>query len=141
MSQVLTQSKGLALSITGAVFHNDTRQDIPIEAARVFARAGGMAVITIQNNDAVAYDVSVPLREFVPRDGGPAGPIEEPAAGGDTVRVFPRDIEVLRYKVKPASHFHFSQAKPTFTYKFTMHYQEVGKSAWTDVDPDLEVSA
>lgn len=141
MSQVLTEARGLALSITGASAHDDTaRHAVPVEEAKVFARADGMAVITIQNNDDATYDVSVPLREFVPKDGGPAHPIRESASGSDTVRVPPHDIEVLRYRVKPHSHFNFSASHPKFTYKFTVRYRDVGSGQTYVVDPDLEVS-
>ena len=141
MSQVLTEARGLALSITNTSARDDTaRHAVPVEQAKVFARADGMAVITIQNNDDATYDVSVPLREFVPRDGGPANPIKESANGSDTVRVPPHDIDVLRYRVMPHSHFKFSPSHPTFTYKFTVHYRDVASGRGYVVDPDLEVS-
>ena len=141
MSQVLTEARGLALSITNTAVRDDTaRHAVPVEHAKVYARADGMAVITIQNNDDVTYDVSVPLREFVPKDGGPANPIRESASGSDTVRVPAHDIEVLRYHVMPHSHFKFSPSHATFTYKFTVHYRDVASGKPFVVDPDLEVS-
>ena len=140
MSYVLHALKSVAFSLTDGTLHDGLGKASPVESARVSARAGGKAVFTIQNNDSDEYDVSIPFDEFVAADGGPSGPINEHASGNDTVRIPPRDVEVLAYIVKPAAHFPFSASHLTFHYKYTMRYTNVRTGQTRIVDPDLEVS-
>jgi hypothetical protein len=140
MSYVLHALKSIAFSLTDGALHDESGKSAPVESARVSARPGGKAVFTIQNNDDDEYDVSIPFQEFLPSDGGPSDPINRHASGNDTARVPPRDVEVLVYILKPAAHFPFSPAHPTFHYKYTMHYTNVRTGQTRIVDPDLEVS-
>jgi hypothetical protein len=125
--------------------------------SKVWARAGGVLVFEIKNEDKVAHQVSIPIAEFKPSD-NPAyyakateKPLVEPQK--DTLTVQPGKTENLELKVKPVEHFGFDTrpewAKDQFkndpekskgmTYKYTVYTTPAGGKR-IPLDPDVEIN-
>lgn len=140
-----TKPKSILFTIAGGTIACDNGNTIGVKRTEVWARAGGKAVFTIQNNDDDAVDVRIPFNEFLPsrEHGGdaPPAPIDDRATPRDTIRVQPRDVEVLTYVIKPGAHFHDFKKAPAYTYKYTLYYTNVRTRETIPEDPDLEVSA
>jgi hypothetical protein len=132
-----TKPSRIVYTLTKGTIGGDNGDPTAPDRTKVWARAGGKAVFTIQNNDVDAYEVTIPFREFVRKDGGPGDPIDEHATAKATVRVQPAHVDTLTYVIKQQLPFPPTQS---LTYKYTLYYTNLRTGKKEALDPDLEVS-
>jgi hypothetical protein len=138
-----TKPNSIVFTIAGGAIDYDNGDPTAADRKIVWARAGGKAVFTVQNNGDDPYEVTIPFGEFQPskkHGDAPAEPIDKHSSPRDTVHVPAGGVDALVYVIKPAAHFRFSASTPALTYKYTLYYTNARTGVRTPLDPDLEVS-
>jgi hypothetical protein len=139
--------KSIKVFVTGGKITVHNGAVVGPEAEKVWALAGGSVWFVIENGDTEHHMVSIPIKEIVPAKGykDPATAGEPFVPGTDTVVVPAGETAVLRFRIKPASHFEFATKEPWksdpnkgMTYKYTV--RSISTSGKKVVrDPDIEI--
>ncbi len=128
------------------------------DRTKVWARAGGAVTFVVENHDAIAHTVRIPVNEFVPSrtdapgykrsDGcatqkpkqkGNATPDPMEAGQTDNVTVNSGEVRLLVLKVKKRTHFKFSKDPlKGMTYKYNIYSLPLGGKE-IPCDPDIEI--
>ena len=99
-------------------------ENVPIKG-----RLGRRLMLVIENFDPDEYEVWVNKDEVQPYHGAPQGSLED----DDKEKVGPYDVEVLRLKIKNNDQFAYKK------YKYIIHWQKIGTTGSSNIDPDFEI--
>lgn len=120
------------------------------DPTKVWARPGGKATFVIENHDAVAHEVRIPIKEFEPskkrehQEGqGPRDPLVDTQT--DTINLQPGEVGGITLAINPIEYFGFKTREPWkshpfwgMTYKYNI-YTRPKDGREIGVDPDIEI--
>jgi hypothetical protein len=137
----MAKPNSIRYTISGGAIDCDNENTAGLDKRKVWARAGGRVVFTIQNHDDVDYRVRIPIDEVRPRHDGPAEPLDRHPDYTEMAVVPKRDMAVIVLKVKHQQHFPFGPQASAFTYKYNVYWADVSNGTPEEqLDPDLEIS-